>query len=185
GAVRQQVDQGRRVDGDHRLPSRSFAGPPGPRPRMVVIASPVSAKPSSLKRPRAREIASSTLLRRIMRPPSSSTLRMVPLLRPSASRTALGRVIWPRSATVASIGLFPGAEVWMESTYFKNHTQSGILCRFPAPPATRQGSHAPSHRSFRPMSDSFATRARLDVNGKSYTYASLPQLGERFRPEQR
>src|SRR5690606_1866565 len=31
-----------------------------------------------------------------------------------------------------------------------------------------------------PMTDSFATRARLDVNGKSYTYSSLPKLGERF-----
>ena len=30
------------------------------------------------------------------------------------------------------------------------------------------------------MADSFATRARLDVNGKSYTYFSLPKLGERF-----
>ncbi|MDQ2701798.1 MAG: aconitate hydratase AcnA [Pseudomonadota bacterium] len=30
------------------------------------------------------------------------------------------------------------------------------------------------------MTDSFATRARLDVNGKSYTYSSLPKLGERF-----
>jgi aconitate hydratase len=30
------------------------------------------------------------------------------------------------------------------------------------------------------MADSFATRARLDVNGKSYSYASLPKLGERF-----
>ncbi|MDN5782062.1 MAG: aconitate hydratase AcnA, partial [Luteimonas sp.] len=30
------------------------------------------------------------------------------------------------------------------------------------------------------MSDSFATHARLDVNGKSYTYASLPKLGEKF-----
>ena len=28
------------------------------------------------------------------------------------------------------------------------------------------------------MADSFATRARLDVNGKSYTYFSLPKLGE-------
>src|SRR3546814_8215982 len=31
-----------------------------------------------------------------------------------------------------------------------------------------------------PMSDSFATRAKLDVNSKSYTYASLPKLGEKF-----
>ena len=30
------------------------------------------------------------------------------------------------------------------------------------------------------MADSFATRARLDVNGKSYGYASLSRLGERF-----
>jgi aconitate hydratase len=30
------------------------------------------------------------------------------------------------------------------------------------------------------MADSFATRARLDVNGKSYVYSSLPRLGERF-----
>ena len=30
------------------------------------------------------------------------------------------------------------------------------------------------------MADSFATRARLDVNGKSYTYSSLPKLGQRF-----
>ena len=30
------------------------------------------------------------------------------------------------------------------------------------------------------MADSFATRAQLDVNGKSYTYFSLPRLGEQF-----
>src|SRR6478672_12394541 len=30
------------------------------------------------------------------------------------------------------------------------------------------------------MADSFATRARLDVNGMSYTYASLAKLGQRF-----
>ncbi|GAA4865634.1 aconitate hydratase AcnA [Luteimonas vadosa] len=30
------------------------------------------------------------------------------------------------------------------------------------------------------MADSFATRAQLDVNGKSYVYFSLPKLGERF-----
>ena len=32
------------------------------------------------------------------------------------------------------------------------------------------------------MADSFATRAQLDVNGKSYTYFSLPALGKRFDP---
>ncbi|HSM11149.1 MAG TPA: aconitate hydratase AcnA [Lysobacter sp.] len=30
------------------------------------------------------------------------------------------------------------------------------------------------------MADSFATRAKLDVNGKQYTYFSLPILGQRF-----
>ncbi|HVK52857.1 MAG TPA: aconitate hydratase AcnA [Pseudoxanthomonas sp.] len=30
------------------------------------------------------------------------------------------------------------------------------------------------------MSDSFATRSRLDVNGESFSYFSLPKLGERF-----
>jgi len=30
------------------------------------------------------------------------------------------------------------------------------------------------------MADSFATRAQLDVNGKSYTYFSLPTLGKQF-----
>src|SRR5688572_7769714 len=30
------------------------------------------------------------------------------------------------------------------------------------------------------MADSFATRARLEVGGKSYTYASLPKLAEHF-----
>ena len=30
------------------------------------------------------------------------------------------------------------------------------------------------------MADSFATRAQLDVNGKSLTYYSLPRLGQRF-----
>ena len=30
------------------------------------------------------------------------------------------------------------------------------------------------------MADSFATRARLDVNGKAYTYSSLTKLGERY-----
>ncbi|MCA1714609.1 MAG: aconitate hydratase AcnA [Gammaproteobacteria bacterium] len=32
------------------------------------------------------------------------------------------------------------------------------------------------------MADSFATRARLEVNGKSYVYNSLPKLGERLNP---
>ena len=32
------------------------------------------------------------------------------------------------------------------------------------------------------MADSFATRAQLDVNGKSYTYFSLPALAKRFDP---
>ncbi|NZA24903.1 aconitate hydratase AcnA [Luteimonas sp. SJ-92] len=30
------------------------------------------------------------------------------------------------------------------------------------------------------MSDSFATRSQLNVNGRTYAYASLPRLGERF-----
>ena len=30
------------------------------------------------------------------------------------------------------------------------------------------------------MQDSFATRSQLDVNGKAYTYFSLPKLGEKF-----
>ncbi|MDH5821426.1 aconitate hydratase AcnA [Luteimonas sp. RD2P54] len=30
------------------------------------------------------------------------------------------------------------------------------------------------------MSDSFATRSQLNVNGRTYAYASLPKLGERF-----
>ena len=30
------------------------------------------------------------------------------------------------------------------------------------------------------MADSFKTRAQLEVNGKSYTYSSLPKLGEKF-----
>jgi hypothetical protein len=78
-------------------------GVAGARPRMLRMASSVSAKPSSLKRPRALEMASETSLRSTMRAPSSSTLSTVPLVRPRASRTALGRVICPRSATVASI----------------------------------------------------------------------------------
>ena len=30
------------------------------------------------------------------------------------------------------------------------------------------------------MADSFATRAHLDLNGKTYTYYSLPKLAQRF-----
>ncbi|MEO6365912.1 MAG: aconitate hydratase, partial [Luteimonas sp.] len=30
------------------------------------------------------------------------------------------------------------------------------------------------------MADSFATRSSLELGGKSYTYFSLPKLGERF-----
>ena len=30
------------------------------------------------------------------------------------------------------------------------------------------------------MSDTFATRTSLEVNGNSYTYFSLPKLGQRF-----
>src|SRR3546814_408506 len=64
------------------------------------------------------------------------------------------------------------------------HTSKIILnpayCRNSQPLRPPARVPRPSHRSVRPMSDSFATRARLDVNGKSYTYASLPKLGEKF-----
>src|SRR3546814_9096194 len=64
------------------------------------------------------------------------------------------------------------------------HTSKIILnpayCRNSQPLRPPARVPRPSHRSVRPMSDSFATRARLDVNGKSYTYASLPQLGVKF-----
>ena len=33
------------------------------------------------------------------------------------------------------------------------------------------------------MADSFATRDHLDVNGKTYAYASLAKLGEQLRPQ--
>ena len=57
----------------------------------------------------------------MIRPPSSSTLSWVPLVRPSASRTALGSVIWPRSATVASMRL--SVSVCRDHTYFGMHIQ--------------------------------------------------------------
>ena len=44
---------------------------------------------------------------RLVSSTGSSTFSNVPLVRPSASRTALGSVIWPRSATVASMGWLP------------------------------------------------------------------------------
>src|SRR5690606_33045404 len=77
----------------------------------------------------------------------------------------LGNVIWPRSATVASIGLAP-VGLGMHGTYILFLSYSIWHTRgLPKEP---------------PMTDSFATRARLDVNGKSYTYSSLAKLGERF-----
>src|SRR5438105_7798656 len=50
----------------------------------------------------------------MMRLPSSSTFSSVPFVKPRASRTALGSVIWPRSATVASIAVL---EVGMHELY--------------------------------------------------------------------
>src|SRR5688500_11320523 len=103
----QQVHQHRGIDGDHFPPCPPSSGTgdsPGARPRSAPMASSVLANPwSSRKRPRAREMASSTLLRNTIRPFSSSTFRTLPLLSPSASRTALGKVIWPRSATMTSM----------------------------------------------------------------------------------
>ena len=56
----------------------------GARPRSSRMMSSVLTPGGSLKRPRAREMASSTSLRRMMRPPSSSTFKVVPLLSPRA-----------------------------------------------------------------------------------------------------
>src|SRR5690606_23205525 len=98
--VAQQLDDDGGVDGDHLAAGRLW-------PRTECRASSTESKPSSLNFPRTREMASSTFLLSTMRLPSSSTLSWVPLTRPSASRTALGSVIWPRSATVASM-----AGVW-------------------------------------------------------------------------
>src|SRR5690606_13894128 len=115
GAVAEQLDQDRGVDGDHAPPSS----------RRRSTASVEEAKPSSANLPRAREMASSTLLRRMMRLPSSSTFSRVPLVSPRASRTGLGSVIWPRSATVASmVGL--RRMVCGHDTYHFMHTQSGV-----------------------------------------------------------
>src|SRR5690606_30086819 len=98
----EQFHQHRGTDGNHSL----------------ALPSPASSE----NFPRTREMASSTFLRSTMRLPSSSTLSTLPLVRPSASRTALGRVIWPRSATVASMA--PPRTGWYVRII---HTCSAIL----------------------------------------------------------
>src|SRR5690606_3210454 len=58
----------------------------------------------------------------------------------------------------------------------RNDAVSGIIAGLTGvsfrPPAHRPRSHQ--------MADSFATRAPLDVNGKSDAYASLTKLGEQY-----
>src|SRR5690606_30938746 len=167
-AVGQQFDQDGRVGRDHP----SFL-PPG----------------SSANLPRTREIASSTLLRRMMRLPSSSTLSTLPLVNPSASRTALGRVIWPRSATVASIASLPCTERYGQiihtSLSIPNWAYSGDAASRCRRPVTITGVDSPADaaaiRQRSPtMADTFSTHATLEVGAQSLTYASLPRLGERF-----
>src|SRR5690606_19251773 len=46
-----------------------------------------------------------------------------------------------------------------------------------APPPPADPGYQPEEPAFR---NSFATRSRLDIGGQSYTYASLPKLGQRF-----
>src|SRR3546814_20641166 len=71
-----------------------------------------------------------------MRPPSSSTFRMVPLLRPSASRTALGSVIWPRSATVASMANLRSMK-YAKSLHTLNTILNPSYCADSQPPPAR------------------------------------------------
>src|SRR5690606_38320764 len=164
-------------------------GSPGARPRSSRMTSSVLTPSGSLKRPRAREIASSTFLRRMMRPPSSSTLSRVPLVSPRASRTALGSVIWPRSATVASMARSSALHSQcgmrtlyiLSNTYWWPHTGLPRTHRLHHHPYTRWlPARHDIHTRSPAMADSFSTRDRLEVNGKSYTYASLAKLGTQF-----
>src|SRR5690606_23662659 len=186
GAVAEQFNQDRGIDGDH-CPASS---------RRRSTASSDDSKPSRANLPRAREMASSTLLRRMMRLPSSSTFSRVPLVRPRASRTAFGSVIWPRSATVASMGgisaswyaaMIHTISCILNPAYrllaYSRRAKTDLSCRrtnnTQLKPSAAPAAPPPSQRSLA-MSDSFATRSRLEVGGKSYTYASLPKLAERF-----
>src|SRR5690606_14261921 len=115
--------------------------------------------------PRTLRNASRTRLRGTSRPPSRSAVAVGPFVRRRPSRSGLGQGSWPRSCTVGCVGLAP-VSLGVHGTY--------LLCLSYSIWHTRGLPKEP------PMTDSFATRARLDVNGKSYTYSSLPKLGERF-----
>src|SRR5690606_25296047 len=162
GPVGQQVDEHGRVNGDHpRFPAARRPVPWAPSP---------AAGASSAKRPRARDTASSTFLRRMIRPSSSSTLSTVPLVRPSASRTALGRVIWPRSATVASMDgskrLGPPLYI-LFLAYFRPHTLSD-QARFALPSPKLNGK--PVHWRQRPKP--IALQPQEVPHGRLFRHAS-------------
>lgn len=119
--VGQQVHQHRGIDGNH-APASGSNGSPGARPRMARIASSVLSKPSSLKRPRAREIASSTLLRRMMRP-FQLDLERSALGQPKGIAYRLGQ----RDLAALGNGGFHGRsvdKVCTNYTYFGCHTQA-------------------------------------------------------------
>ena len=79
-------------------------GSPGARPRSsrIDVVGRCTAVELEAAAQRANS-ASSTSLRRMMRLPSSSIFELGALGQPERIAHALGRVIWPRSATVASI----------------------------------------------------------------------------------
>src|SRR5690606_32243999 len=77
--------------------------------------------------------------------------------------------------------------VCMNHTYLNVHTQGRILAAG-TPQAVAGVRFAGAVRSIAPfppvrrpaMRDSFSTRSRFELNGRSYTYFSLPELGRKF-----
>src|SRR5690606_28950932 len=83
--------------------------------------------------------------------------------------------------------------VCMDYTYFQMHTFAHILAPRAGPPPEfpsgrrrlgpgeqRKRTAMPATTRSTAMADPFSTRSTLQAGGRSYLYASLPKLGERF-----
>src|SRR5690606_10861849 len=95
------------------------------------------------------------------------------------SRRCARRCCGGSLAAACGTSCWAGGQCWRRSNRRSDGRRDGVCGIINGLEGVFSAAFPHPFRSIR-MADSFATRARLDVGGKSFSYCSLPKLGERF-----
>src|SRR5690606_32660897 len=188
--IAQQVDEHRRVDRDHCSGVHRVAGRAAAQAAHHVVGPHALGQPETAARTRHRVVDvlaqdDPAALELELEHAALGQAQRVPYRLGQGDLAAFGNSDFhgaPPGACGRPLLYIP------IDAYFSRHTAPArhfgntvtVAEREPRTLSRRTPSQCATATGGPPMADSFATQATFQVNGKTYTYASLPKLGERF-----